>query len=73
MISNVKRLTKIMVHCIIVIAHLDSFDLTKDCISDRGSRIGYEVGILTGRRDWCRNDANPVTTRQPYTTTSRYQ
>ena len=71
-LPNVRILTQRMVYDNVVTAHPDSFDATKYHIPNRGSGIGYEVGILINRRNWCMNDANPVATSQPYTTNSIY-
>ena len=55
-----------MVHCHLVAPHSDSIDATKYCVIDRSFENKNEFRILA---DWInrhKNDANSVTTGQPY-------
>ena len=71
--SNVRYPTQRMVYCEVVSRYLGPITVVEDHILERGYITRYEIKSLTGWRNWCKNDANLVTTFQPYIANSGYQ
>ena len=68
--SNGRRPAQRMVYCGDVATYSCPINVVEYRISERGSVTGYEIRSLSGWRNWCMNDANLVTTFQPYIETS---